>query len=164
MALFWFLVALSGALSATLLIRRFVWPRRVQRRLLYPFAVVERCVKDALGDLCTGDDEGALYVSPFEPEAERLARLPESELVAFGPRAVENHRRLVAAIRAWNAAAGETGRPGALLPTILAAHQAARELGEQLPASGLAPARNRAEERVLVALVGPAEGADEWLQ
>jgi len=159
----WFSVVVLAAALALLYIRRSLWPRRLEKRLLYPLAVVERCLQDALGELCAGDEEDDLLVSPFEPIALSMARIPESDLVAFGPRAVENHRRLVAAIRAWNAAAGKTSRPAALLPTVLAAHQAARELSEQLPARALGPARDRAGERVLMALVGPAEPGEEWI-
>lgn len=134
MAWVWFLVAACSALAALLFIRRSFLPRRIERRLLYPLAVVERVVKDALGDLVVGDGDEDLVVCPFEPEVERLALLRPLDLAVFGPRAALNHRRLCAAIEAWNAAAGQTSKPAVLLPIMLAAHQAARELSEQIPA------------------------------
>jgi len=163
-ALLWFFVVASGAVAALFFIRRSFLPRRIERRLLYPLAVVERCLKDALGELCSGDEDEPLFVCPFEPEVERLARLPAEDLAAFGPRAVANHKRLCAAIQTWNAAAGQASKPGALLPIILAAHQAARELSEQIPPEGIGPARDRAEGRVLIALVGPTEPQAGWSQ
>jgi hypothetical protein len=169
-AVLWFsLVALVALLTASL-IRRWLWPRRLRRRLLLPLAVAERCLADALGELCGRDVEAQeaeeVFVSAFEPLVLRLARVSEADLVSLGSRAVENRRRLVGAIRAWNAAAGRTLRPAALLPTVLAAHQAARELSEQLDqleqGAELQQIRAEASERILFSLVAPVDPPEGW--
>lgn len=151
----WFGVALLAAVVVLLVIRRYFGVRRTMRRVALPLAVCERALEDALGELALPDEDAELFVSPFEPIVERLARIPEAELYALGKPAVALGRRLAAVVAAWNAAAGRVEKRAALLPLVLEAHLVARELVTFLAADSLEGARSIARDRVLVALVGP---------
>lgn len=176
------------ALSAVTLvfIRKRFGPRYVARQVAHPLALIERSLTDAIGELAateTSDDVakalpfdaqvfqegGALlpfpredvdcFVNPFEPACEKLARIPHGYIASLGPEAASAHLRLLAAMRAWNAAAGRPETPRALLPTVMAAHLAARELSRYVLPEELDQARRAADQRILFGLVAPAEDA-----
>lgn len=165
MALLWFVVSALGAGLVLVLIRRFFGARRTMRKMALSLAVCERALDDALGELSlTRAGAAEVFVSPFEPVVQRLARIPEAELCALGKPAAELGRRLCLCVSAWNAAAGRVEKRAALLPLLLEAHQVARELVPYLEEESLEGARSAVRDRVLVALVGPPEPSAVWLQ
>lgn len=177
------------ALSAVTLvfIRKRFGPRYVARQVAHPLALIERSLTDAIGELAAPDagsapstkalpfdaqvfqEGGALlpspredvdcFVNPFEPACEKLARIPHGYIASLGPEAASAHLRLLAAMRAWNAAAGRAESPRALLPTVMAAHLAARELSRYVLPEELDLARRAADQRILFGLVAPADDA-----
>ena len=104
-----------------------------------------------------------VYVGPFAPELERLARLPRAAVASLGPQAVAQHQQLVHAIRVWNAAAGKRGDPKTLLPTMLTAHTAARALASHIEAETLNSARRQAQTQLLYGLVAVPHDGSSWV-
>lgn len=165
MAVVWFGVSLLAAVLVLLVIRRFFGARRTMKRVALSLAVCERALEDALGELSlVGDDAAAVFVSPFEPVVERLARIPEADLCALGMPAAALGRRLSTCVSAWNAAAGRVETRAALLPLLLETHHLARELVACLEEESLRGARSAVRDRVLVALVAPRTPRSIWLQ
>jgi hypothetical protein len=167
-ALVWFGISLLAAALALVVIRRFFGARRTMRRMALSLAVCERALEDALGELVTADPEEPanddLFVSPFEPVVLRLLAIPEADIAALGKPAAELRARLSSCIRAWNAAAGRTGKRASLLPLVLEAHHVARQLAPFVEESSLSAARSVAKDRVLVALVAAEAQGEAWLQ
>lgn len=163
MTVAWLLLTLTLAAVTLVVIRRFFGTGRIRRRIAFPLAVAERALADALGEL-TWERSPDVFVSPFEPVVERLASLSDAELYSLGKEAAEGRRRLLDAVRAWNAAAGNVKDPAALLPLLLTANEAARQLAAHIEGGRLEQARGLAGERVLVALVGKSAAWERWVQ
>jgi hypothetical protein len=159
----WFLLSLSAAAAVLVVIRRFFDVGRVRRRIAFPLAVAERALEDALGELAAEGTAAGLFVSPFEAVVSHLARPSEAELCSLGGQAADGRRRLLEAVQAWNAGAGGEREAAALLPLLLSAHKAARELAAHVEGERLQEARASAEGRVLVALVGRSSPPPPWV-
>ncbi len=178
------LLVLSGV--TLLFIRKRFGPRYVARQVAHPLALIERSLTDAIGELAAESSDMAIdgpralpfdnhvfqeggtllpspredvdcFVNPFEPACEQLARIPHGYIASLGAEAASAHLRLLAAMRTWNAAAGRAESPRALLPTVMAAHLAARDLSRFVMPEELDQARKAADQRILFGLVAPTD-------
>lgn len=184
----WFVVAffvVSSLCALALLtalggVKRRAGASRTEKQIALPLAMIERACTDAVAELCKAAvndrkaelnvdeledpppiEKAELYVSPFDPATSPVASLKPGDLRALGGDAKAQHKKLVAAMRQWNAAAGTKGPVDRLLPAILVAHEAAQKLAQKLQAHVLDLARRAAEQRVLISLVAmpPQAGA-----
>lgn len=98
-----------------------------------------------------------LFVNAFEQDALDLASISTAEIASMGKSAPQEYATLVRSIRSWNQHSGEEGSANALLPTILIADQAARNLSRLVEKKAWESAKRNAEERVLMSLIAPLQ-------
>lgn len=173
MALLWFGLPALVALVVLAFIRRRYGPDRTVRRLVLPAVLVERACTDAMLELASlggpptarrggrelqhdrapSPPSSRLYTSPFEPACDELLKVRYADVVALGLSAARHHHQLTRVVRAWNRGAGQEQSLHAVLPSLLAAREAAHGLLCELSPRAVSQATDQVEGRVLFGVV-----------